>query len=323
MSDTQPLVTIGVPVYNGGTDLAVALGSLVAQDYPAIEILISDNASTDGTSEFCTEFAKKHPHVRYHRNPVNVGPVPNFLGLLDKPRGKYFMWAAHDDIWPAHYVSTLAALLDARPSAVLATPAVRHVNPHNPARIHTPDRAAPGTSRFDNLRVFLEDDACTWIYGLFRTDWLQAHAASLQDYPTWRGDLTWLVEMLLANDVVGSENVVITKQAGECWYRPQSERERMAGWIRVTRDLTNVCRRTTRGRDRRKALQLAWYYCYRKYLRRGNPIGTAVRMTKVLAMWSYFRLRFGPLVESSVQPAAAGKRPALASEESTSIRRAA
>ena len=52
----QPLVSIGVPVFNGEKTLAWALDSLLGQDYANLEIIISDNASTDTTAEICEKY---------------------------------------------------------------------------------------------------------------------------------------------------------------------------------------------------------------------------------------------------------------------------
>lgn len=319
----QPLVTVGFPVYNGGEELSRALGSLLAQDYPALEIVISDNASTDGTQDVCEQLAQTRPNVRYHRNRENIGGIANFVKLLDYAGGKYFVWAAHDDFWTHDYISTLVQLLEAQPDAVLATPFTRHVNDDGTPSKYRNDYPAPGTGRFDNIRVFLRDDACTWIYGVFRTDWLREHAPRLVNYPTWRGDLTWLFEMLLCFPVVGTDRVTIYKKVTDGSYRPRTEQARMTGWQRILRDLTRVCLQHEQGGTRLVALRHAWYYCYRKYIRRGNPLATGVRMVKVLAMWSYFRLKHGPLVEEHAKPAA--KEPTAQSNEpsSTTYSRAA
>src|SRR5262245_21257268 len=69
------LVTIGLPVYNGLPHLEVAVNSLLRQDYPNIELLISDNASTDGTGEYCGQLAEADPRVRIVRNECNIGPT--------------------------------------------------------------------------------------------------------------------------------------------------------------------------------------------------------------------------------------------------------
>src|SRR5437867_3383186 len=124
---TQPLVSVGVPVYNGLPHLRSALGSLLKQDYPHLEIVISDNASTDGTSDYCRALAQVDPRVRYTRNEHNVGPAENFRLALERSTGELFMWASHDDKWGEHYVRNLVHSLSADASAVLATPAVIHI----------------------------------------------------------------------------------------------------------------------------------------------------------------------------------------------------
>ena len=74
---TEPLVTIGVPVYNGADYLTLAIDSLLAQTYRNVELLISDNASTDGSSEVCAAYAQRDARVRYIRQAHNIGGVEN------------------------------------------------------------------------------------------------------------------------------------------------------------------------------------------------------------------------------------------------------
>lgn len=301
MSDSRPLVTIGVPVYNGGEELSRALRCLLDQDYRPVEIMICDNASTDGTADVCRQLAQAHAHVHYYRNSENIGAIRNFVKLLQWAGGTYFVWAAHDDVWTHDYISRLVACLEQHPNAVLATPFTRHVHADGTPSRHRNDHPAPGTGHFDNIRVFLRDDACTWIYGVFRTHWLRRHATRLVDYPTWRGDLTWLFETLLRFPVVGTDRAVIYKRVTDGSYRPRTARERMAGWSRVFRDLTHVCLQHERGWKRCVALRHAWFYCYRRYVRSGNPIGTLIRVLRVFAMWLYFRTRYGSLVERTTE----------------------
>jgi glycosyltransferase involved in cell wall biosynthesis len=91
----EPLVSIGMPVYNGENFLRLALSSLLAQDYPHFELIISDNASDDGTEEICREYQAHDRRIRYLRHRENRGSPWNFAFVA---RGDYFMWAAHDDL---------------------------------------------------------------------------------------------------------------------------------------------------------------------------------------------------------------------------------
>src|SRR5688572_12366625 len=76
--DNSPLVSVGVPVYNGEQCLSEALESVLAQDYPNLEVIICDNASEDGTEAICRTIASEDGRVRYLRNRTNIGLLANF-----------------------------------------------------------------------------------------------------------------------------------------------------------------------------------------------------------------------------------------------------
>jgi glycosyltransferase involved in cell wall biosynthesis len=118
MADSTPLVSVGVPVYNGEKYLAGALDSLCAQDYSELEIIISDNASTDETADICAEYAKRDGRIQYFRNVDNLGAVPNFNRLVGLARGDFFLWAAHDDRWLPGFISACVGRLLDKPDAV-------------------------------------------------------------------------------------------------------------------------------------------------------------------------------------------------------------
>ena len=115
-----PKVSIGMPVYNGEKLIQRALDSLLVQTFTDFELLICDNASTDGTRPICLEYAAKDERIRYYRNDVQIQPIPNFNRVLGYATGEYFMWAAHDDSWAPSYVQYLVQALDTHPGAALA-----------------------------------------------------------------------------------------------------------------------------------------------------------------------------------------------------------
>ncbi len=114
-----PLVSVGVPVYNGGKVLRRALDSILSQDYSRVEIIVSDNASTDETEEICKEFSTKDNRISYYRSEKNMGVVWNFNSLVKFSKGKYFMWLSCDDFCAPDYLSKCVALLEANEKAVL------------------------------------------------------------------------------------------------------------------------------------------------------------------------------------------------------------
>lgn len=97
MSAHLPRVSIGLPVYNGEAYLRPALDSILGQDYPDFELIISDNASTDATPDICREYAARDARIRYYRNEQNIGATGNFNRVFELSRGEFFKWMPHDD----------------------------------------------------------------------------------------------------------------------------------------------------------------------------------------------------------------------------------
>lgn len=116
----QDLVTIGMPVYNGERYLESAIRSNLAQTYSNIELIISDNASTDGTEDICRKFAAMDSRIVYLRNSNNIGAAGNYNFLVERARGKFFRWANADDLISPDLIMTLLPLLSSREDAVIA-----------------------------------------------------------------------------------------------------------------------------------------------------------------------------------------------------------
>jgi len=123
MTSGEPLVTIGVPVYNGAAMLRDMLDSLAGQTFARFRVVICDNASTDATAEIAQEFAARDPRFVYHRNPENIGAAPNFNRVWELDHAtRYYKWAAHDDIYAPTYLERCVAVLEADPDVVVAYP---------------------------------------------------------------------------------------------------------------------------------------------------------------------------------------------------------
>ena len=174
---TNPMVTIGLPVYNGQQYIREALSSLVAQTFKDLEIIISDNDSTDATGEICREYEKKDNRIRYIRQNYNIGPTANFKLVLDNAEGRYFLWMAADDVLDERFVELLVQKLEEYPSIVCMMSDV--INIDESGRVLS-------TSELDRIRI---NDICATqsslqyvfftnpasniffcIYGIFRTE---------------------------------------------------------------------------------------------------------------------------------------------------------
>ena len=113
-------LTIGLPVYNGGNLLAESLESLLGQSYDDFELIISDNASTDGTPEICKQYAKDDSRIRYIRQPHNMGLSRNEQFVMRQATGELFKLAAHDDLYARDLLKKCIEALDSHPEVVVA-----------------------------------------------------------------------------------------------------------------------------------------------------------------------------------------------------------
>lgn len=116
----EPLVSVGVPTYERASQLRRAAESVLAQTHSNLELVISDNASGDGTEALCRELEARDGRVRYLRQPLNRGPTANFNTLFGEMRGDYAMVLSDDDWLEPGYVEACLAALRARPELALA-----------------------------------------------------------------------------------------------------------------------------------------------------------------------------------------------------------
>ncbi len=115
-----PMASVGVPVFNSERFLEKTLQSLLTQTFTDFELIISDNASTDGTAGLCRDLARADSRIRYVRQPENIGVPRNYNAVLALARGKYFKWSSSNDICQPQLLERCIAVLEARPDAVLA-----------------------------------------------------------------------------------------------------------------------------------------------------------------------------------------------------------
>ena len=113
MSETaEPLVTIGIPTYDRPQELERAARSALSQDYPHLEVLVSDDASTSqSVSAVASSLAAADPRLRYVRQQRNLGHAANYQWVLEAAAGEYFMWLADDDWIDPNYVSSCLTAL--------------------------------------------------------------------------------------------------------------------------------------------------------------------------------------------------------------------
>ena len=170
---TPGLVSIGVPTFNRAALLRETLDGLLRQDHPALEILISDNHSTDETPAVAAEYCQRYASVHYLRQPKPVPVAENFRTPLRLATGEFFMWAADDDSRVDSFVSSLARVLRENPETVLAAGEAQYRLPDGTLLTFFAEGRAwygdgEASSPQARLRRVVDHSYGNLIYGLYR-----------------------------------------------------------------------------------------------------------------------------------------------------------
>jgi glycosyltransferase involved in cell wall biosynthesis len=166
------LVTIGIPVYNEEKYLEQTIESAINQDFKDIEIVISDNGSTDGSVEIIKKYADLDKRIYPIYKEKNTGPAGNFHSLLDNTRSKYFVLLGAHDLFLPNYIREAVAFLESNPAYVMAYPQSKLVDGNE-------DKLGYRDSDIDTFGLDVEQRMkktaanlfwCTCFHGVFRTD---------------------------------------------------------------------------------------------------------------------------------------------------------
>jgi glycosyltransferase involved in cell wall biosynthesis len=162
-----PKISLGMPVFNGEKSIREALDSLLTQTFTDFELIISDNASTDGTEAICREYVDKDSRIRYVRQAENRGAGANFWFVLDEAQGEYFMWAACDDIRSRDFLKINYEFISQNPDYIASTSPVRFANgDFHPVKMG--DRSLDGPKEDRVVEFFECWHANGRFYSLFR-----------------------------------------------------------------------------------------------------------------------------------------------------------
>jgi glycosyltransferase involved in cell wall biosynthesis len=210
--DPWPLVTIGIPTFNRASGLSRAVDSCRRQSYPHLEIVISDNASTDATPHLCDEWSRADARIIVIRQAQNIGRERNFRAALHGGSGLYFMWLSDDDWLDRDYVSRCAERLASEQDCVLAGGVARyyfsdgHTRDDTATSLVSPDPAR----RVESYLAAVSLSPNGTYYGLMRRGHLDR-----AEYPiTLAGDWYFVAQMAALGTVARLSSVVIHRSSG-------------------------------------------------------------------------------------------------------------
>lgn len=196
-------VSIGLPTYNGVEFIAECLESLRSQTFEDFEVLISDNGSTDGTSDICADVAKADARFRHVRYPDTVSAMENFFRVEAMTDAPYFCWRADDDLADRNHLAGLVGALDRAPDAALAVAPVLRIIDNTERLFELP--ALSTDERAQRIHDVLLGCHPSWVYGLWRRDAVGLALKRLANYDfAWAADHLMMLPAIFDNAVVMS-----------------------------------------------------------------------------------------------------------------------
>lgn len=116
----SPKISIVLPVFNGERYLADAIRSCLAQSERGLELIVVDDASTDGTPDILHRLAAEDGRIRRHRNAANLRLPASLNEGFRHARGRYWTWTSDDNCWAPTALARLSGILDATPDCQIA-----------------------------------------------------------------------------------------------------------------------------------------------------------------------------------------------------------
>ncbi|KKQ38586.1 MAG: Glycosyl transferase [Candidatus Roizmanbacteria bacterium GW2011_GWA2_37_7] len=163
----KPLVSIGMPLYNGNRYIKQSIQAILHQSHANLELIISDDSSEDNSFQILQEFTIKDTRIKLFQHK-HLGSIQNFNFVLEKASGEYFIWAAQDDIHHQDFVESLLSLMlqDATVSLVMSD--YRNLHTNKTYKIYEPPLFKIAACN-ESLEYYLKTHNLSLFYGMFRT----------------------------------------------------------------------------------------------------------------------------------------------------------
>ena len=219
-----PILSIGLPIYNGGKFIKKRIESILNQTFKDFELTISDNASTDTTQMICEEYLKKDKRIRYIRQEKNMGEVWNFDFILDKAETKYFVMASADDIWSKNFLEKNVEFLEKNEQFVgsISEVSLFHRNGNDIKLINNTKKFQYVISTNGNfekrLSSYLKYNMATQYYSVFKTEDIKfGNIFNNLHNKMWQADFATILKILKRGELnVDTESFYhkeVTKQS--------------------------------------------------------------------------------------------------------------
>lgn len=164
-----PLLSIGLPAYNGEKYIAQTISSVMDQTLSDFEFIISDDNSSDNTGQIAINFAKIDSRIKYFHQEENLGFRENYNFVLEEAKSKYFIWIGQDDFWDKTLLEKLCSMLQKRKDAVLAMCNTINFN-RDLSEKYPRQNFTNRENKYMSSIKFIKNGNLTYFYGLHKTE---------------------------------------------------------------------------------------------------------------------------------------------------------
>jgi glycosyltransferase involved in cell wall biosynthesis len=212
----EPLVSVGIPIFNGEKRIELVLNEICTQTYRNLEIFVMDNASTDRTAEIVKNAARYDDRIKYYRNPKNIGATANFSNCIEKSTGEFFMWAADDDSHKTQFIENCVKQMQLHPKAILCQTEVSVVLEDSNLEIFRTNLNSfvDKNDAVTRYRETLYNFPAVAIYGLYRMDLIRSSGGFRKIVG---GDLLWIHNISLLGDFIDAPGCDFIYRARSEW----------------------------------------------------------------------------------------------------------
>lgn len=258
-----PTVFIGMPVRNGAASINKALNSLESQSYPALEIVVCDNASTDQTPQIVEERASKDSRIRLCRFETSVGIQESYRRALDSRTGTYFMFAPADDSWSPKFIEAAVCHMQANPTFAACCGDIEMVSDDGGVRPSKGTRSIKGKAQQRWRRGLLRVSDASRLYGLLRSDKLNGLIPDT-DPEAW--DHYSAAKLALRGPIAKIAILAMRRHKTPKEYyrtRIKAQEPTLVGRVGMARHIVRLCRADSEINSAHPAakLALAAYFC--------------------------------------------------------------
>lgn len=162
--DSNVLLSIIIPTYNGGEYIDDNLSELISQYQSLhgknVEIIISNNASEDNTDEIVQKYLGVCPQIKYIKRETNIGAMANFTESVIEAKGDFVFLLGDDDIICPQFINIIVSILKDNPSlGLLHWNRIDYKMRDLRSTIYNQDMRLPVFEKYDNFTLFVKEHA--------------------------------------------------------------------------------------------------------------------------------------------------------------------